>query len=281
MTQAKAVTDSKQAPPPKRAQYEASRHLYIYIRELAVHPRVQRRLDLGWARRIRDGLDPDLLGELSVVDERGKLLVFDGQHRLWACREILGEDQKVPCRIYEGLTTERLAAMFLGINRSKAVRAIDKWRQAVNARFEVETLIDSVILPRHKLSISEATTTRGGIRAVEALREIFTRYGGEPALDRTLAILGAAWNRDPESFDGPLLRGVGMLVHRFNGDLDDKHLARKLAKEGGPQKLVGLARDYAKATGVSVPRGMAERLLIVYNKARRTQKLTLTPANGA
>jgi hypothetical protein len=274
MTHAAKTPKVGSPPAVQLAIFERSKHEFRFVRELQVHPIVQRKLDKAWARRIAAELDPDILGELSVVEENGMLLVFDGQHRLWACRTVLGEDQKVPCRIYQGLTTEHLSRMFLGVNRAKAVSAIDKWKQAVNAKLIVETTVEG-ILARRKLHVTETSSTIGGVRAVEALRHVYLRDGGEATLDRVLGLLALAWQRDPDAYDGTFLRALGLIVHRVGPELDDKRLAQKLAKTGGPSRMIGQARDYAKAAGLSVVRGMAEKILGIYNKGTRSSGLVL------
>ena len=253
--------------------FERSRVEFITIRELKPHPKVQRTFREWWAKMIESGFDPEKFRELYVVEAgRGNgYWVFDGQHRLAAAKIVLGEDQKVPCRVFDGLPIERQAELFLGVNNTLGVSALDKWIQRGVAKEAVATQINAV-LKKHELRVDK---TRGEsvVQAVAALERIWKRLGGEPVLTRTLTILIEAWGRNPDAYDGCVLRGLALLVHRFSKDLDDADLARKLGRNGGPSRMLGQAKDLAQASGTSVERAMGDKILNLYNKARRTSRL--------
>lgn len=247
--------------------FEQAAHDWIAIRDLQVHPSIQRKFGLPHAKSIAAELDPEKFGEIAVNREGGRLLVFDGQHRLWAARSLWGDDEKVPCLIYDNLPVERLADVCLGRNQSKAWTAIDRWRMHLVAKHEPYCQAEGV-LASHKMR-TENSRTPGAVRAVDAVYHVVTKCGGPATLNRVVGILHGAWGVDPDAYDGTFLRGLGMLAHRFDGQIVDAELTKKLAKSGGPGRMLGQARDYSKAAGMSVTRAMAERILSIYQKGRR------------
>ena len=257
-------------------KFERVRHEWVHLRDLRVHPKVQRiNLNENWVKEIADKFDPDSFGELSVVRITGQtyFYVFDGWHRMEAARSRFGDDQRVPCAIHEDMSIERQAKTFLELNERLAPKALDRWKNRILAKDDVVLRIEQVLHQR-KLR-TDTFRSSGAIVAVAALEKVFTKYGGEQTLSRTLDILINAWGSDPEAYDGLHLRGVGMLAHRFNGDLDDHDFARKLGRSGGPGGLLGKARDLASAAGISTERAICQKLLDVYNKNRTTKRLEL------
>jgi len=258
------------------SQFERYEVVWLPVRELSPHPKVQRPLDETRAAAIAAAFDPDLFRELYVVKAPGapggkRYWVFDGGTRLAAAIEALGDDQKVPCRIWDSIPIEEQAKLFLGINDSKAVKAIHKWFVRLLAREEVPLKIEEA-LHRHKLRVSK-TRGDGVVQAITTLESIWKRDGGAETLQRVLSILGAAWGRMPEAYDGLLLRGLAGAVHRFDGALDDKELASKMARKGMPGGMVGRARQSAQINAKSPSRAMLEVIINIYNEKRRTNRL--------
>lgn len=248
------------------------RHAFVYLRDLQAHPKVQRKFDPLWARKIRDSFDPDKFGEPAVVEDSGRYLVFDGQHRTWAAREVLGPDQKVPCIIYSEMPVERQADLFLGRSNVKAIRAIDKFRTAVLAEHDVETEITKA-LATLGLRLDEPRLP-GVVRSPAALIKVHSRIG-VTGLRRALSIIKTAWGSDPDAYDGIIIRATGELLRRFATEIDDEDFSRKLSRNGGPGQILGRARDFAKAAGMNVERAAVERMVNIYNKGRRTKTLSL------
>lgn len=254
-------------------RFEGVKHDWLLLRELKAHPTVQRTLNLRWVDNLAENLDPDKFGEISVTRATGQTYyVFDGQHRIEAARKTWGDDQRVPCAIYDHCPLERQAKIFLGQNSRLPLKALDKWIQRLNANEEKVLEIEKILVA-HKLR-TDKSRGAGVVQAVAALERVYDRYGRD-SLNRTLTILGKAWGVDPDAYDSLHLKGIGFLVYRFNGEMIDDELTRKMARAEGPMRLIGQARDYAHATGVSVERAMSEKLLSLYNKGRTKNRLEI------
>lgn len=254
------------------------RHAYIAVRDLKPHPLVQRDFDMTRAKRLAAEFDPDKFGELAVSSEGGQFWVWDGQTRHWAANAALGADQTVPCAVYEDIPVARLADLFLGRSDTKQVKAIDRFRIAVLAKAPAETRIEAVM---HEFGLKIGHNYQVGIvRCPVAMKQVFDR-GGENILRRVLRIAHSAWQGDVDAFDGTIVSALGKLVLQFSGDLDDGEMARKLSRFGGPGRMIGIARDYAKTMGVPLARATAERMLNIYNKGRRTRALDMASSAPA
>lgn len=255
-------------------RFEGVKHEWLLLRDLRAHPQVQRTLNLRWVNDLAVNLDPDKFGEISVAKVVGETYyhVFDGQHRIEAARKAWGDEQRIPCAIYNHCPLERQAKIFLGQNNRLPLKALDRWLQRVTANEEKVVAIEKV-LDDHKLRTNKSRGV-GVVQAVGALERVFDRYGRD-SLSRTLDIIGKAWGRDPDAYDSLHLKGISFLVYKFNGEMADEELIRKLARGEGPMRMIGQARDYAAATGVSVERAMSEKLLAIYNKGRTTKRLEL------
>lgn len=225
------------------------------------------------------GFDPDALGFI-VVNRRpdGKLYVIDGQHRVELMRAVGWGDQKIHAEIFDGLSKSEEAEIFLDRNDRKAVRPFDKFRQSVNAGHEQQCSIVEIV-KNHGLTISD-NSSDGSISAVSALEKIYGGGGitgpeeGAPALARTLSCIKAAWGKNAAAFSGQILVGMGMVQLRYNGAIDQKAMAQKLAPfKGGAPGLIGTAKALKELRGRPLPHCVAEIIVDAYNKGRRVGKL--------
>ncbi len=255
--------------------FSKSKHVWLHVRDLQMHPIIQRKFHQRRAQELADTFDPDSIGEITVSKNDAGHFILDGQHRCKAVELALGLDQLVPCRLYEGLTVEQEAKLFLGLNNSKAIRALDIFKLALVARRPVETAIKT-ILDAHKLRVGE-TYSPGMVRCPAALIAIYSHYG-EATLQSALAVIGDAWGRLPDAYDGVILRAVARLLHAFSTAIDHRDLSRKLARSGGPSMMLGAARDHAKTMSITIDRAAAARMMNIYNKGRRDKFLVLNAA---
>src|SRR5262245_19515639 len=173
---------------PMQLKFDRYQVTWLFIKELDVHPKIQRPFIPKHAQDIADNFDPDAFKPLDVVQSRARYLVFEGQHRLAAARIALGEDQRVPCHVHEECPLEDQARIALAQRRSKAWTKIDQWAVRVIAKEEIPLKIEAVLV-RHGLKVVR-TIAPGVVQAVATLELIWTRYGGEVTLERVLNILG-------------------------------------------------------------------------------------------
>ena len=220
---------------------------WIPIAETRISDDAQRKFRPAHAREYADNFDLDGLGYPVVNFRDGHWYIIDGQHRVAALRMIGYGDQQIECEAYEGLTEAEEAEVFLKRNRRRTVRAFDHFMVGVRAGREVETVVRQIVLTCD-LKVSEKNED-GCISAVVALVYIY-KLGGDQVLARALRIARDAYGKDHEALKSDILRGIGLVCHRYNGKLDDARAVQKMSKMyGGVGGLRGKARTQAKASG--------------------------------
>ncbi|MFY7866907.1 DUF6551 family protein [Roseateles sp.] len=257
----------------------ASKFGTVLVSELNIDPEAQRKLSMAWVKEHIDLFDVDQLGYI-VVNRRadGKWYVVDGQHRTELMRAVGWGDQRIHAEMFEGLTQREEAELFNARNDRRAVRKFDHFRISVTAGDERATDITNIVAAAG-LIITDQQVDRG-ITAVDKLEKIYDGGGiastreGRAALGRTLNAIKHAWGTSPASFNGVLLYGVGLVQLRYNGAIDQKALATKLAPvKGGAPGLLGNARALREMSGRPVHHCIASIVVDIYNKGRRVGKL--------
>lgn len=189
----------------------------------------------------------------------------------WKAAMELGHgDMKAQCVVYRGLSLQEEAALFLLLNDSKNTSALDRFKAGLTAGDTVCIGIRDT-LAHYGLKISSGGTdgSIGCVAKIEAL------YKKDPAaLDSLCLILTEAWGTRSSAFEQIVVVGVGKVVGRYNGELDEASLIKKLSGyRGGPTVLAGDARGYADVRPISVGRACAEIIVDTYNKGRRSKAL--------
>ena len=240
----------------------------IKLGDCAIDRESQRDATIAAVRNLADRFNPDLMG-IPVVSYRDRQYwVLDGQHRILALKQVLGEDADdwdfiVEC--YEGLTESEEADMFLKLNNRKNVSAFDRFHVAVTAGYPTESDINRIVTS-HGLRISQ-DKTQGSISAVSALGTVYS-LGGPKLLSTTLSVTAAAW--DSTVWDSFIVRGVGLFLNRFGKRIDDKHLIKALAAFPLGSKGVRMTATRIKnGNGVTLDRATAAAITDQYNKGRR------------
>jgi len=234
--------------------------------------------DINQARvdKIAADLDIEQLGT-PTVSERGEwFYIVDGQHRVEALRQIGYGDQNVQCWAYAGLTEESEAEMFLKLNNVLAIHAFDKFRIGVHANRGMETDIDRIVRSQD-LRVTRDVLP-GAVQAVGSLQRIYKRSGPK-ALARTLRLAADAYGDTGLGRD--VLNGLGYVVGRYNGELDDTEMTNRLATtRGGVNGLLTRAEKLRHQTGLSKGECVAAAAVDIYN-AKGGKKLTSWFKTGA
>lgn len=225
----------------------------------------------NWARvhEIAANFDLEQLGTPTVNERDGVFYLLDGAHRVEALKEIGYGDQQVQCWAYSGLSDAEMAEVFLKLNDTLAVSAMDKFRVGVNAGREEECDIDRIVRAQG-LHVSR-DRGEGAIRAVGTLRRIYRR-GGPSVLARTLGIVRDAYGS--AGFESVVVDGIGLLVQRYGTDLDVPTLVQRLSNtHGGVNGLLGRAAVLRKQTGTQVGHCVAAAAVDIMNAGRGGKKL--------
>lgn len=244
----------------------------VRLSEIGTDPNVNREIDQAWVNYLIKNWDQSLMGIPDVAANNGNYIVIDGQHRLAALAEQHADDPRVSVTVHEGLTRPEMARMFVELNKTRGVRAFDKFKKLVFSGDPDAVRIEGV-LASYGLHLDLAPN-EGAVGCVIALQKVY-RLDVSTAniLTRVFGILTKAWGKEPANFQGDIVAGTGLLIHRYP-DLQDKALANVLAKApGGPSGLIGKARTIREIQGGAIAGGVAEAERNLYNRGRRTRRL--------
>lgn len=236
-----------------------SRLEWVKLGDLRVSERAQRGYDDEQAARMAANLDLAALGYPVVSRRDGACWLVDGQHRVAALRICgWGPEQRLECEVYEGLTEEEEAELFLKRDQRRAISAYDKYRIAVVAGRPVETRIDEVVT-----SVGLTVSRQRGpdhVLAVDALRRVYAL--GEEVLVNVLVTLRETFGE----YTANNLVGLSLVFNRYQGRLDVDQLRDKLLHlRGGASRLDQKARQLHAQTGVLITYCVAAAIVDVYN----------------
>lgn len=262
---------SKANSNPNKFEREA-RLRWVPLAKMRVSVLAQRELNQARVDHIDANMDLEQIGNPTVSERDGHFWIIDGQHRVEAYKQWLGEDwinQHLQCWTYTGLTEQDEAEKFLKLNDVLPVPALAKFRVGVQAEREMETDIDRIVRAQG-LRVS-SDKSEGSIRAVGTLRRVYSR-GGPAVLARTLGIVRDAYGTP--GLDAAVIDGIGFLCGRYNGELDVPTAVQRLASaHGGVNGLLGRAEQTRKETGA--PRGhcVAAAAVDLINRGKGGKKL--------
>lgn len=204
---------------------------------MQIRPEAQRELNRSWADHIATDIDIEKLGVFVVNKVNGIYWLIDGQHRREGLITAGWGDQQVQCQVFEDLTSEQEAELFLGLNDRKAIPAIQEFRIAVFAGRERECEIDRIV--RDLDCAVTNTKVEGAIGAVGTLIRIYERSGPK-TLARTIGIVRDAFGA--AGLEAAILDGIALLCARYDGDLEDQLAVAKLRNmHGGAGGLMSRA----------------------------------------
>lgn len=242
---------------------------WVPIADMKVAPLAQRELNMARVDRIAAGFDPEQVGNPTINMRDGSFYIIDGQHRVEAMKLMGWDDQQIQCWTYEGLSEAEEAERFLKLNDTLTVDSFAKFRVAVTAGREVECDIERIVRA-NGLCVSRDSLP-GAIRAVGTLRRVYTRSSPKN-LARTLRVIRDSFG--DSGFEAPVIDGIGLLCHRYNGQLDDTVAVQRLgAAHGGVNGLLGAAEKIRRQTGNQKSHCVAAAAVDIINRGRGGKKL--------
>ena len=244
----------------------------VALGKMIVSDQSQRELKPYRIETIVKDFDLDLIG-LPVLSFRENVYyIIDGQHRIAALKEWLGEGwepQQIECRVHVNLTEAQEADMFLDLNNVLTVKAFDKFKVAVTAGRPTETAIKRIVEEQGLMICAKKAPNTIG--AVGALTKVFIR-SGEMVLARTLRIIRDAYPEAP--FEAMVIDGIGHLCERYNGVLDEVAAIERLgAIRGGITTLLAKAETLHKGTQQRRAHCIAAAAVDIINAKRGGKKL--------
>lgn len=229
----------------------------------------QRPFRPAWAQKLAQEFDPNLLGN-PVVNHVGEWYwLLDGQHRVGALKLWIaanGDDWQtwtIPCRVYSGLTEQQEARKFDGLNTYKSVDLFSKFQTRLHGGYEEETNVDAIVR-LNKLKIARERDS-GCVSCVGTLLKVYRR--SDDALNRTLHV--AYWAFSDAGLESDVIDGLGTLVGRYDGQIEDKRLIDALKElHGGVSTLRQRAQRNKQQYGGPTAHCIAAAAVDAYNKTK-------------
>lgn len=245
---------------------------WVPLGKTRISPVAQRQLRPAFVATITAEFDERQLGFPVVSERDGFFNIVDGQHRIEMLKGILGdgwEEQQIECEVLIGLTEQEEAEEFLRRNKSLSVSTFDKFMVGVTAGRPEETEINRIV--RSEGLVVSREKVEGAIMAVDALRTVYNRSDGE-TLGRTLRICRDSWGDG--GMKGPVIKGVGLVCQRFNGEVPEELAVERLAGiRGGVHGLLNKATVIKHRTGGQVPHCVAAAVVEVIKNGTSGKKL--------
>lgn len=243
---------------------------WIAVKDLSVvWSNAQRPCDDKWAERIAQDFDPDLLGVISVSQPNASGLyhVIDGQHRVAAIKALFGENEKVPCNVFDATEPARAAQLFNRINTARRKpQRLDIFRVRVTAGEEIEVAVDKII--RSLGYRAGWKNSEGMIAAVDALTMVYRKHGAD-VLRYSLNLIKATWGLSPDAVIGPIIKGYAAFVAEYGMDAKWERMVDRVSKKFSPRHLLGAARSMREGMQCSVDEAVKQVLVNAYNHGLR------------
>lgn len=255
----------------RRADREA-RLAWVPLGLMRVPTMAQRELKQSRVDHIAVNMDIEQIGIPTVNKRAGHYYIIDGQHRVEAFKQWIGEgweNQMLQCQVYENLSEEEEAERFLKLNDVLTVQAFDKFRIGFNANRPEEVEISAIVM-KAGLTISQSNG-EGSVGAVGTLRRVYRREGNA-ALSRALGIIRDAYGSP--GLEAPVIDGIGLLCGRYNGELKtDVAVLRLRSAQGGLAGLMNRAYFNKNQTGQPLNQCVAAAAVELINRGKGGKKL--------
>lgn len=262
-------------PTPKKVERQA--HLrWIPLDKMRVNPLAQREINEARVDKLVAEMELEQLGYPTVNLRDGWYYIIDGQHRVEALKKWMGEGewegQSIQCYCYDGdhgLNPQEEAEVFLKLNDTLTVSVLDKFTKGVEAGRAEECDIDRIVRAQG-LRVSRDKLD-GAIQAVGALGKVYRH--SPAALGRALRIIRDAYG--DAGLRAPFIEGLGLMCSRYNGELDDDQVVKRLSGvHGGCSGLMNMAESLRQKTGNPKGHCVAAAAVEIYNRGRGGKKLT-------
>jgi hypothetical protein len=246
----------------------------LHAKEFSVDLKVQRALNEDRSQAMAEDFQPHALGIITASKRAdGHTYTLDGNHRISAARKC-GYNGLLATRLFTDLTLAEEAELFLSLNSSRAVQAIDRFKVRVTMEDPAAVSINKV-LRAYGLHVDWANNSSlGVISAIGTLEKVYggcgiREEGQHPdLLDKVVRTLHRAYgeNADRSTYSRVMLEGLGVTIATFGGRIDFERLVYVL-QGTVPRQIIAQTRTLrdAKVKGGSLGMNAAEVIHRLYN----------------
>lgn len=247
----------------------------ILVSDIEIDHNVQRDvLNMKKVERLKADWNPAAVGRILISRRKDRSLrCLDGMHRVQAWRELSDNLGEIPAEIYEGLSLEEEAELFLDRNAGDKPTPLDRYRVGVVGGLRIPSEVDKLI---HAYGWAVSKYTKGlpgdgTLNCVVALQKLYvyseTQGFETNLLDSALKVIGRAWGTDQNAAQGFVITAVGRFMGEYNGVVDFDRLVHSLREyKGGIVQMIAAARSMANSRNWPLPSAFADLMVETYNK---------------
>lgn len=221
--------------------------------KLMTDPFYQRSIKASHMKNIVRDFDENCINFPRVSKrEDGTCYVIDGDHtiRAWFAKH---GDTPISCIVYEGLTQQQEAQMFLKLNGStfsKVVTASEKLNTMLNLKDpDMVDMVEAAELCGVKCAFATGGSSHNASTcyAPDAMYKVYKAYGRETLTDVLQTII-ATWNGQKESLQSGFIQGLAFFFHTYGGKFEKKALIRALQRNT-PDYYIRESKGFAGKIG--------------------------------
>lgn len=237
-----------------------SRIQWVRLDQMKINPQAQRAVSQQWVDELAAGFNPDIMGFPHVSHRDGWYYVIDGQHRIKAALAFLGDSsQQIQCHVYENLTNEQEARLFLELNNTKKQGPMSRYKVALTAgsadECDVERICRSLDL---RIGMDKSCEE---LACISAILSVYRKHG-PASFSFAMRVI-----RDAYGFDGfkrQTISALALIKDRYGDAINEDALVDRLEKKGMVALNVS-AKSMKEATGNPLDQCFAHAMIHFYN----------------
>lgn len=244
------------------------------VSSLTVDRDVQRSgFEMLKVERMRKAWDPNAVG-IGTVSRRdtGELVILDGAHRHLVIKELTDNTGVFTCRVFEGLTRQEEAEIFLALNNTTQPTLLDKFR-VLTIKGDADAVGINEAVRAYGWTITRIPGPHN-LQAVKVLQRLWAMSKDleiDPNLvSTTMLVITRAWGTEKAAGAGVLVEGIGRVLAEYRGKIDVEQMIDRLKEyRGGAKALHAEAAMLANSYRRKVSMCVAELVVEAYNRGRR------------
>lgn len=252
------------------------------VKDLEVDPRVQRAyVRYDRVEAIKRNFNPLALGRIHVSSRKDRSwMVLDGWHRLLAVRELTDNLGEIPCTVYENLTLDEEARLFLWLNSGERPTVIDRYNVSLIAGDQTAMAIDKIL---HSLGWKVSPVRGNGhlacVKTIQALYDRSIMQEEDPnLLLLALKTVNATWGTELDAAQAHIVMGIGRFWGEYRDRINFDRLVSAIQKIGSPMDLTITAKQLATLQKRKLAMAVAMAIVDSYNRGLSSNsKQALSP----
>lgn len=244
----------------------------VRLCDVLIATEYQRDLRPDKVREIVKTFDPILMDPPVIsYRENGRPYCVDGQHRVHALKEILGENGEWRCRVYRNLTLAEEARIFGSQDDRLETTPLQRYHAGLIAgRSPYVEIAEIVEATGWSIAKHMGGSRQGQIESVGELVRIY-KQRRKSVLEKTLQLLQDGIGDGSHAPNQAILAGTSQFITWYDGEYEYEHMVSKLRSvgyewlvtEGDKRRLLDRI-DSRSAIGMV--------LVNLYNRSRRASK---------